>query len=284
MSTAAPEPPVEGEAADAQADETAEAAEPAEDGADAPVVQDDGVTVQGEAAQGEDGEREWWDDPGMPWRQKPERADFACLAWFGAVGVFNLVMLPMRAWLIAASPAVLAMLTGSRSAVAASGALASVGEMPSWIGVLIVASVLSLKFDWVFWWAGKLWGRGMIEVWAGQSKRSAKRFATAERWAARLGPLGMFVAYIPIPLPLMQVIFVLFGASGMSLKRFLILDYLASTVWLIGYFSLGWFVGETAVGLLDAYARIAMWVTFGLLAFVIATAVISARKRQRARG
>ena len=118
---------------------------------------------------GEPAEKEWWDDDGMPWKKKPGREDYACLAWFGVVGVFSLLLLPTRAWLIATAPDWLAMITGGRTAVAVSGALASQGEMPHWPIVLAVASVLSLKFDWIYWWAGKLWGRGMIEVWAGQS-------------------------------------------------------------------------------------------------------------------
>lgn len=231
---------------------------------------------EGEALEAE---REWWDDPGMPWKQKPGRADIACLSWFGVIAAFSLVLLPLRAWLMAASPAILAMISGSRSAVAASGALARVGEMPTWPIVFFIASLLSLKFDWVYWWAGRLWGRGMIEVWAGNSKRAEKRFHKAERWANKLGTLGMFVAYIPMPLPLMQVIFVVFGASGMSLKRFLVLDYIASTAWLAGYFALGWYIGEPAVAALEAYAKIAMWVALGLLVFVIFTSVMANKRR-----
>lgn len=214
-------------------------------------------------------EKEWWQEAGMPWNEKPGRADIACLAWFGVIGVFSLVLLPTRAWLMAAAPDILAMITGGRTSVAASGALASVGQMPHWPIVLVVASVLSLKFDWVYWWAGKLWGRGMIEIWAGRSKRAKKNYARAERWAEKLGPLGFFIAYIPIPLPLMQVVFVLAGATGMSLKRFLIYDYVVSTLWLVGFFWMGWQLGEPVVAILDAYARIAGYVAIGLIIFII---------------
>lgn len=228
-------------------------------------------------------ERPWWDSDGMPWRKEPGRADLACLAWFGVIGVFSLILLPTRAWLIASAPDVLAMISGSRSAVAASGALASVGEMGHWPVVLVVASLLSLKFDWVYWWAGKLWGRGMIEVWAGQSKRAARNYARAEKWAERLGPLGFLLAYMPIPLPLMQVVFVLSGASGMSLKRFLIYDYVASTLWLIGYFVLGWQLGDAAVAVLEAYARIAGYVAIGLIIFIVVTTYLNQRRKAAAR-
>ncbi|QTO38006.1 DedA family protein [Tessaracoccus sp. MC1865] len=224
---------------------------------------------------------QWWQDQGMPWRKEPGRADYWCLGWFGFIGLFSLVLLPTRAWLITAAPDWLAMLTGGRTAVAVSGALGSQGDMPHWPVVLLVASIFSLKFDWVYWWAGKLWGRGIIEVWAGQSKRAQRNYARAERWAEKLGPLGFLVAYFPIPLPLMQVVFVLSGATNMSLRRFLVYDYIASTLWLVLYFWLGWRFGAPIVDVLELYARIGMWVALGLIVFVIFTSVLAQRRRAK---
>ena len=226
--------------------------------------------------------KQWWEDEGMPWKKQPGRSDYACLAWFGVIGVFSLILLPTRAWLITAAPDWLAMVTGGRTAVAVSGALASQGEMPHWPIVLAVASLLSLKFDWIYWWAGKLWGRGMIELWAGQSKRAARGYARAERWAEKLGPLGFLIAYIPLPLPLMQVVFVLAGATGMSLRRFLIYDYIASTLWLVLYFYLGWRFGEPIVDVLESYARIAMWVALAMIAFIFVSTFLAQKKKAQA--
>lgn len=225
-------------------------------------------------------EKEWWEEPGMPWREKPTRSDYACLAWIAFMGVFGLAMLPLRGWLLGLNPPLLVAITGSRSGAAAMGALASQGLADNWVWYLLAGTVMSIKFDWVFWWAGKLWGRGMIEVWAGRSERAAKNYARAERWAQKLGWLGMFVAYVPIPLPLMQVIFVLFGASGMSVKRFILLDFLASTTWLLLYLSLGWVVGEPAVLVLKEYAKYANYVAIGLVVFVIATTMFAPRKKR----
>ncbi|MDF1488223.1 DedA family protein [Tessaracoccus caeni] len=224
-------------------------------------------------------ERPWWEDEGMPWKKEPGRSDYACLAWFGVIGVFSLALIPTRAWLLGVAPDWLAMITGGRTAVAASGALAGVGQMAHWPVVLVIASILSLKFDWIYWWAGKLWGRGMIEIWAGRSVRAKRNYDRAERWAEKLGPLGFFIAYVPIPLPLMQVVFVLSGAAKMSLKRFLIYDYVASTIWLVFYFWLGWQLGEPVVEILNWYARIAGYVAIGLLVVIVVTTVLSARKK-----
>lgn len=228
-------------------------------------------------------EKQWWDDEGMPWKKEPGRSDYACLIWFGVIVAFSLVLLPLRAF-IPLYPDWFAMLTGGRTSVALSGAVASIGEMGHWPVVLAVASVMSLKFDWVYWWAGKLWGHGMIEVWAGQSKRAARNYARAERWAEKLGPLGFLIAYVPLPLPLMQVVFVLAGASNMSLKRFLVYDYIASTLWLVLYFWLGWRFGEPVVDVLEVYAKYAGYVAIALIVVVVVTSFMRASKKAKAEG
>ncbi|GEM_PF-1317533 len=217
----------------------------------------------------EDGD--WWDDPAMPWKSKPTRKDFTCLGWIGFLGIFSLCMLPMRAWLLGDPDRLpwLVALLGSRSGTAALGSVIRVGGEQPWIWPLLLGSLMSIKLDWVYWWAGKLWGRGMIEVWAGQSKRAAKNYARAERWAHKLGWLGIFISYVPIPLPIMPVVFVLAGAAGMSIKKFLTLDFLASLVWLIGYFLFGYVVGEPAVAVLEYYAKFANYVAIGLIVFIV---------------
>lgn len=228
----------------------------------------DEKTVSGD---GEDTttEQEWWQAEGMPWRHKPGKADVACLTWFGVAAVYGLILIPLRAWLYGQGVHVLAMITGGRTSVAATGAVASVGRLSYWPVVLVIASITSLKLDWIFWWAGKLWGRGMIEVWAGRSKRAAKSYAVAERWAEKLGPFGFVIAYVPIPLPIMQVVFVLSGAAGMSIKKFLVYDFVASATWLAGFFWLGWSLGEPVVAILDAYQKVALWVALGLMVAII---------------
>lgn len=223
---------------------------------------------------------EWWDSPGMPWKHEPGRADKQCMGWILFMGLFGLAMLPLRGWLLGLNPPLLVALTGSRSGTAAMGALTSQHLAPHWWLSLLFGSLMSIKFDWVYWWAGKLWGRGMIEVWAGQSKRANRNYERAERWAHKLGWVGIFVAYVPIPLPLMQVIFVLAGATGMGWKKFMVLDFISSTLWLAGYFALGWWVGEPAVQLLKQYARIANYVAIALVVFIIASTMWAQRSKK----
>lgn len=215
----------------------------------------------------------------MPWKHRPGRADKACMAWMAFLGLFGLATLPLRGWLLGLDPTLLLALTGSRTGAAATGALASQHHAPHWWLYLLAGAVMSIKFDWIWWWAGKLWGRGMIEVWAGRSARAARSYARAERWAHKLGWLGIFVAYVPIPLPLMQVVFVLAASTGMGVRRFLALDALSSTLWLLGYVAFGWAVGEPAVRLLTQYARVANYVAIALVVFVVASTLWAQRRQ-----
>lgn len=102
-------------------------------------------------------EREWWEEPGMPWNSKPTKEDYWCLGWFGFVGIFGLALIPLRAWLLGLEPPILLALTGSRIGAASTGALASIGEASGWIWYVLIGSLMAIKFDWVYWWAGKLW-------------------------------------------------------------------------------------------------------------------------------
>jgi len=228
-------------------------------------------------------EREWWDDPGMPWKHKPTSSDIACLAWIGVIGILGLVMLPLRGWLMGHSVPVLVALTGSRSATAAMGSLVRVGDFVMWWWPVLAGLIMSIKLDWVYWWAGKLWGHGMIEVWAGQSERAKRTYARAERWAVKWGAFGMFIAYVPIPLPVMAVVFVLAGASGMSIRKFVALDAASCLVWLAAYLLLGYAIGGPAVEVLKYYAKIANYVAIGLVAVVVISYIIGARRKARAK-
>ncbi len=241
-----------------------------------------------EAAAPLEGEqREWWDDPSMPWRHKPTRADITCMAWIGFLGIFSLAMLPVRAWLLGAPERLpwLVTLMGSRSGTAALGSLVRVGTDVPYVLPILIGTLMSIKLDWTYWWAGKLWGRGMIEVWAGQSPRAARNYARVERWANKMGWLGMFVAYVPIPLPIMAVVFVLAGAQGMTWKKFMVLDFFAAGIWLVGYFLFGYAVGEPAVELLKIYAKVANYVAIALIMFVfVLTFVRSSQQAKAAQG
>ncbi|SBM42653.1 Hypothetical membrane protein (DedA family) [Propionibacterium freudenreichii] len=240
-------------------------------------------------------EPEWWQDDSMPWKHKPGRSDIACLAWLGGLGVFSMLMLPLRAWLMGSPDRIplLVALTGSRTGTAMLGAVVRTGDYAvswdlgghliaiSWVWPMIAAVIMSCKFDWIYWWAGKLWGRGMIEVWAGKSERARRRYERLEKWAGKVGWLAFVLAYLPVPLPLMAVVFVLAGASGMRLRRFVVLDVVVCSCWTVVFGVLGYVVGTPITDVLNVYSKVANYVTIGLVVLVVAWSIIGSARKAR---
>ncbi|AFV88705.1 Membrane-associated protein [Acidipropionibacterium acidipropionici ATCC 4875] len=269
---------------DAQSPASSEASGGTADDPQDAAMTDSGAPGDGQEPRrpGAEEETPWWQDEGMPWHSKPGKADYWCLGWIGFLGIFSLAMLPLKGWLLGLDPPVMMGISGSRIGAAATGALAEAGKAPFWWAWLLLGSVMSIKLDWVYWWAGKLWGRGIIEVWAGSSARARKRYDRAERWAGKLGWLGIIVAYVPIPLPIMPVVFVLTGASRMPLKWFLALDFIAATLWNGGFIAAGWLIGAPIVDVLHQYNRIVSYVTVALCLIVIVPIFFRSSKKDGA--
>jgi membrane protein DedA with SNARE-associated domain len=218
-------------------------------------------------------EKEWWDDPRMPWKGKPGRADMVCWIGIAVVGVYGLIMMPLRAYLVVANPVLQAALTGSRSALVVLG----VTNNPLW-GLGLVLGILSIvKFDWIYFLAGRLWGRGLIELMGGRSKRAAKNADRAERLARRWGVPAILITYLPIPIPA-AVIYATVGMAGMSWKKFWVVNFIGAVVIQCTWVALGFWLGEPARVVVEAYAKISMYVAFALLAVVFIGVFLNRKK------
>jgi membrane protein DedA with SNARE-associated domain len=216
----------------------------------------------------ETGPKEWWDDPRLPWRHKPTRADLACYTWIAILGVYAIVMLPLRPLLLA-NPPLSAVINGGRTSVVATGAWIHVNGGP--IILYWAAVTLSIvKFDWVYWWAGKLWGHAILETFTGRSKMSKRRAEIVLKFTHRYETLAVIATYLPLPLP-MALIYAAVGASGMRLRKFLIIDIIAAAVMQAGYLAIGWWIGEPAVRIVRIYADYSLYVTFGVLGVMLVT-------------
>ncbi|GAA1721343.1 DedA family protein [Propioniferax innocua] len=224
--------------------------------------------------------KQWWEQPGMPFQEEPGRKDNVCLWLIILLGVYSMALLPFRAVLIT-MPYVYATLAGSRTAVVMIGALAAPPtENPWWPLGLILATVSICKFDWVYFWAGKLWGRGLIEMVAGRSPRSRRNAERAEEIARRHGTLAMAITFLPVPLPA-SVIYAALAAAGMSWRRFLILDVLFGFVLQSIYMYLGYRIGEPAVKVVKVYADYAWYVVIAIIVFMVVSAMWRNRRQPR---
>lgn len=231
---------------------------------------------RGDRVDGDDREDEEDDEQTTLWPKGTVfgRADKICLALIIGVTIFGLIMMPARPVILTWAPLAIVALTGSRTGMVACGALAATGAagMPTPLAIalpLIIGIVSIVKFDPIYWWAGRLWGDWFIKAMAGQTKRSQKRAARAEALARKYMVPAIGLTYIPfVPIPA-AIIYAVLGASGTTLKKFLAVDLVFAAIAQVIYFTMGWFIGEPAVALLDELAKYSLWLALAIIIFVM---------------
>lgn len=202
----------------------------------------------------------------LPWQGRPQRADLIC--WFGIAlsGVYYLAMLPVRPLLIGKNPLLLELITGSLTSIVTAGAFARVGEAPLLLA-LLAAVPATMMFDPLYWWAGRRWGRAIIEIFAGRSARSKRGIARAERMFRRFGWPAIVLAYfLPVPT---AIVYAFAGWSGMRLVTFLILDVLGTLMWVGTLVALGYALGERAVHVAKEISHYGLLISIGLIVVMV---------------
>ena len=161
------------------------------------------------------------DQPRLPWEGTPRRVDILCWGGITLSGIYALALLPLVPSLLGTNPVLLEFLRGSTTSMVTAGAFARVGEASLALAILAPFPIM-LLWDPLFWWAGRLWGRPVIDLFAGERPRARRWVNKIERNADKIGPPAVVFAYvIPIPSPL---IYAAAGWTGMRLRTFLILD------------------------------------------------------------
>ncbi len=125
-------------------------------------------------------------DPRLPWHGKPRAADIFC--WLGIVlsGVSYWALLPLRVSLVGTHPVVAELLNGSTESIISAAAFARAGD--GTLAVVLLAAIPGLmKFDALYWWAGRLGGRGAVFPAQGAGPRG---LAAERRGRAGAGQLG----------------------------------------------------------------------------------------------
>jgi membrane-associated protein len=213
-------------------------------------------------------------DPGLPWHGKPRTADILC--WLGIVlsGLLYWVLLPLRVSLVGTHPVVAELLNGGVESIISAAAFASAGH-----GTLIVAILAAIpglmKFDALYWWAGRLWGERFIMVLPG-SRRVARHMPRLERAGRKLTwPAVVASSFLPIP---RAVIYVIAGWAGMRLITFLVLDLIGALLWAGLLAGLGYALGHHAVVAAMAISRYSWWFTIGIVALSVLLVVRSQRR------
>jgi len=207
-----------------------------------------------------------WDDPRIPWAGKPGRADILCWAGIVLSGIFYWAMLPFRASLVGTHPVLSELLNGTTESVIAAAAFARIGH-----GTVLVALLAAvpgmMKFDALYWWAGRLWGERVITMLSGKRNRGAKYMARVQRWGRKFTwPAVVISPFLPIP---NAIIYVIAGWSGMRLVTFLILDVIGSLLYAGLLVGLGYALGHHAVVVAQAISHYGLWVSIGLVVVIM---------------
>jgi membrane protein DedA with SNARE-associated domain len=215
-----------------------------------------------------------WDDPRLPWHGKPRTADILC--WLGIVlsGVFYWALLPLRVSLVGTHPVVAELLNGSTEAIISAAAFARAGH--GTLAVVVLAAIPGLlKFDLLYWWAGRLWGERFLRSLPG-SQRVTRNMARVQRAGRKFTWPAMVVSSV-LPIP-RAVIFVVAGWAGMRAVTFLVLDLIGALLWIGLLTGLGYTLGHQAVVAARTVSHYSLWFTLGLVALSVLLAVRSQRR------
>jgi membrane-associated protein len=215
-----------------------------------------------------------WDDPRLPWTGRPRGVDIACWAGITLSGLYFILLLPFRAELVGTHPVLLEILNGSTEAIVAGAAFARIGH-GTLLVVLLAAIPGLMKFDPLFWWAGRLWGERALAMMGSRRKRGQRYIDRVKRWGPKFTwPMIVISPFLPLP---SAIIFMIAGWAGVSLVAFLVLDLIGTMLWTGMLVGLGYALGHHAVVVAQTVSHYGLWFSIAIIAVVIASQVRSAR-------
>jgi membrane protein DedA with SNARE-associated domain len=222
-----------------------------------------------------------WDNARLPWEGKPRRADIACWAAITLSGLYYLILLPFRASLVGTHPIVSVLLNGSTEAIVSAAAFARVGH-GSLYWVLLASIPGLMKFDLIFWWAGRLWGERVVHLFSGQSERARRRalrfVERVNRWGRWFTwPAVVVAPFLPFP---NAIIYAVAGWTGMRWLTFLVLDVIGTLAWAGMLAGLGYALGQHAVSVAQSVSKYGLWVSIAIVILVVAGQIRGARTQR----
>jgi membrane-associated protein len=219
-----------------------------------------------------------WDDPRLPWLGKPGTADILC--WLGIVlsGLSYWALLPLRVSLVGTHPVIGELLNGGTESIISAAAFAQAGHGTVVVAVLAAVPGL-IKFDALYWWAGRLWGERFINILPA-SQRVTKHLPRVQAAGRKLAwPAVVVSAFLLVP---KVIVAVLAGWAGMRLTTFLILDAIGALLRIGLLVGLGYALGHHAVVAAKAVSHYSLWFTIGIVALTVVFMVRSQRRLKAA--
>lgn len=224
------------------------------------------------------------DRPGRwhPWQGRPRVRDLCCVAAIAVSAVYAVAAIPLTPALISTHPVLLELLTGGNSAIAAAGAYSEVGTKLQLAIVVAAALPGMMRFDWAFWWAGRLWGHRIVERLGQRSRRSAVLAGFVETRGRRFaGPLVALAAFLPAGAS--TAVYAAAGWTGLPLLQFVLFDTLGSAAWAALVAFGGSLLGSEGVTLANLASRYAIATVCVLVAAMVAPQLWHLWRERRAR-
>ncbi|WP_433801630.1 DedA family protein [Actinomycetospora sp. CA-084318] len=213
-----------------------------------------------------------------PWESPMPRADKILLGCLVGALVLGLATLPIRPFLLASHPTLLAAVTGSSSAIGAGSAFARIGQADLWL-VIVAGIVGKAKFDWLWWWAGRRWGAKGVKLFVptDRAQRFVERVRSWPMWA-------MFLLVVAAALPGIPsvLVYLLAGLAGLSLVGFLLASIVGAGIMTGLVAGLGYTLGQSAVDVVLLVDRYALWITLSIAVLIAFQAGRAQNKKQRA--
>jgi membrane-associated protein len=214
----------------------------------------------------------------LPWEGEAQRTDIILVALIAFSGIYKLALIPATPALVGSHPVWLEILKGSISGMITMGAKARVGDASLVVAVLAAIPGL-MMFNWIYWWAGRRWGKRALDFFLGNHPKAAQRTARLERIVHRFDWLAIVLAYFQ-PLP-NALFYAAAGWTRMRLWVFVVLDLIGSLLWIGFCVGLGYAIGQRAVDVADTVGRYALYFTIALIVVIFARQYYTASRKQR---
>jgi membrane protein DedA with SNARE-associated domain len=216
-----------------------------------------------------------------PWLGKPRARDLICFFAIAVSGLYAIAMIPLTPALIATHPLLLDMLSGSNTSILAAGSFSAVERKLGLALVIAAALPGMLRFDWVIWWAGRLWGCRVVQKFGNHSPRVGAIAANVERRGTRFAGLAVLLsALMPVS---GAPIYAAAGWVGVPLATFMILDAIGSAAWATLLATSGYLLGSHGVAMADLAGRYASGSVGMLVAAIVGPSAWRAWRRMRKR-
>jgi membrane-associated protein len=216
-------------------------------------------------------------DPPRP-RPRIGLKDVLCVGPIILNSIYYYAGIPLTPLLLGRNPLLLSALRGTIASMVTAGAFARVGKVPLLLA-LIAPIPISMCTDPFFFWAGKRYGRGLINYLSASDPRWKRRAARGERFFKKYGLWTIVLApFLPAPSPLF---YMAAGEAGMPFIVFILADLAGTLAYIGAIVALGWAIGQPAVSVAQTISNYALWVIVAMVVLIFAWSFWSAWRNPR---